>query len=132
MRAEYLQDRFGRSPDPGLLAVDNNRSFDQAWVCAHGCEQALIVQFGVSQAEFTILWLAGAQQVARRQAQQADNVCQFLHARCLLEILDRVRLEAVLAEQSQRLAALGAARIVINGQCHQQKYRQAAGQETKR
>lgn len=85
---------------------------------AHGLQDLFFVEFGVGQAQLSIFRFAASEQLAGPDAEQADDFAQLRHARRLFEILDQVRLEAALAEQGQRLAALGAARIVKHGECH--------------
>jgi len=123
MGLENLQYGFRRASDARLLSMNDNRTLNQARMPAHGFEQLRVFEVGIVQAEFPVFDFALAQQISRPDAEQADNVLKFGNARRLLEILDRVRLEAVLTEQGQRLATLGAEWTMVNGECHRKENR---------
>ena len=120
MELNNLQYGFGRAADPRLVAVKDDRALDQPGVAAHGFEQLLVGKPGIVQPQLSIFRLARAQQIAWLNAEQPDNVSEFGHAWRLLEILDRVRLEAAFAQQSEGSPAFGTLRIMVNGQRHWQ------------
>ena len=81
-----------------------------------GGNQLLFAEAAVGQVERLVLLLAGAQQLARTDAELAQQALQLGSVQGSFQVADHGRSQAALFQEFQRTAGFRAARVVIKRQ----------------
>jgi len=112
-RLNYLQHIFWRSAQAGLIVLDHDRPLDQDGVIDHCLDQRVVVVLLIHQVKGLIGRFFLSDQVDRRDPQHLDELPKRRGVGWVFEVLNNLWFDAQVAQQCESLAALGAARVVI-------------------
>src|SRR5262245_10356742 len=112
------QNRFGRAADGRARSGDDDRPLQQDGMLGNRLGDIGFGKIGLLLAQGFEFRLAIADQFLRLAAHQFDQLLDLGLAGRLLEILANSRLYSLFAQQLQRLARLGAAWVVPDGEGH--------------
>lgn len=108
MTSEEREDRFGRAAERRAAGVENERALDQAGMGGHRGDKPFVIE----KVEVAGQRLAPAKQVAGGAAEGGERSADLGLGRGLLKVEADLWPDPTRFEQRQRLARLGAARVV--------------------
>src|SRR6185295_13348090 len=98
------EEPFRRAAEDGLARQPSDRALDQGGVPGHGADQ-LVVRLLAGEAELGIRGIPVAQQLAGRDAQQAQNLADLAFGERLAGVFAVAVGNGLLVQQGDRLAA---------------------------